>query len=274
MRVSYADYVATVPPPLQILISMLLTAGITVALVWACHGPILKLAQEPKQEEDNPRPKVPASYFLSGRIIQITGIVFVFLFTFTVAQFVVNGRNADSGSQYEVQYFSRAMAAAENLPSDAGRDEVVAALDNYKTTVVDIEWPLMQRADAEGAYTAQQEASTAISDALATAKAAGAVDSLAWDPLMSGVEDMLINATDRLSNVPSSTVTSLVTAVIFLGAVSLALTAVFLPARLGINLVLIGILGATYGFMFYLVAELANPFDGRGGLISMFEWMQ
>lgn len=271
---SYADYVATVPTALQILISMLLTAGISVGLVWACHKPLIKLAQEPKREDDDTSPRIPASYFLSGRIIQVTGIVFVFLFTFTVAQFVVNARNADSGSQFEVQYYARAMAAAQNLPVEAGREAVVTALEDYRATVLDREWPLMQRADAMAAYAAQQEANQVIADALAVSEQSGGVDTLTWDPLSTAVEDMLTSATERLSNIPGRNTASLVLAVMFLGIISLALTAIFLPTRLGINLALIGLLGATYGFMFYLVVELSNPFDGQGGLVSMFEWMQ
>ena len=84
---SYAEFAMTVPPLVQALLSVVLTVGISVVLVWACHRQLLVLSEEPKHNEDDPTPKPPAAYYLSGRIIQVTSLGFVFLFTFTSSSF-------------------------------------------------------------------------------------------------------------------------------------------------------------------------------------------
>lgn len=264
----------TVPSVIQGLISVLLTGGISVLLVWAFHAPLLKLANDPKHEEDDPSPKPPPSYHLSGRIIQVTSLGFVFLFSFTVAQFMLNSRAADKATQLEANYFARSLSFAEQLPANAGRDAMVGALANYKTAVVQQEWPLMQRGDAFGAYTIQEAALRDVSTAVSEASAQGAADSPIWDALTSSIDDMSSNASDRLAGIPGADAVNLIWVVIFLGAVSLAMTSIFQPARMGINLVLIGIMGGAYGVLFFMVVELSNPFQGTGAVTSLMAYMQ
>lgn len=267
MAVDYADYAINAPVLVQLALSMVVTAGISVLLVWACHRQLLRLAQEPKGdgEDDSPRPR-ESYYYLSGRIIQATSVGFVFLFAFTVGQFVLNHQSADSATHLEAQYFSRALASAAQLPVEVGRDDLVAALEEYGRVVVEEEWPLMERGDGRAAYAAQSQAAASVSAALGASLALGASDYAVWDPLPVSVDEMLIAANERLGDVPTGTAVGLVLVVIFLGVVSLAVTAAFQPARLGINLVLIGIMGGTYGLLFYMTVELSNPFQGGGAI--------
>ena len=259
----------TVPPFVQALLSVVLTVGISVVLVWACHRQLLVLSEEPKHSEDDPTPKPPAAYYLSGRIIQVTSLGFVFLFTFTVGQFMLNARSADNATQMEAQYFSRALVSAQELPADMGRDRVVEALSEYRAIVVDQQWPLMERGDSRGAYDVQTKASTIVGAALGEAQDRGAADTPNWDILATSVDEMFTSATDRLGDVPRQHSANLVLTALMLGIVSLAMTAIFQPARLGMNIVLIGIMAAVYGILFYMVVELSNPFQGSGALTPL-----
>jgi hypothetical protein len=264
--VDYADFAMSAPVLVQLAVSIALTAGISVLVVWALHRPLLKMAQEPKRDKEDPSPTPPESYHLSGRIIQVTSVGFVFLFTFTVGQFVLNYRSADTATHLEAQYFSRALASASQLPAGVGRDDLIASLEEYRRVVVDEEWPLMQRGDGFGAYAVQADVSAGVYDAAGAALSLGASDYAVWDPLSTAIDEMLVAANDRLGDVPTRNAVSLVLVVIFLGIVSLAMTAAFQPARLRINLALIAIMGGTYGLLFYMVVELSNPFQGGGGI--------
>lgn len=264
--VDYADFAMSAPVYVQLAVSVALTAGISVLMVWALHRPLLKMAREPERDDDDPSPRPPDAYHLSGRIIQVASVGFVFLFTFTVGQFVLNYRSADAATHLEAQYFSRALASAGQLPVEVGRDDLVAALEEYRRTVVDEEWPLMQRGDGLGAYAMQAEVSARVYNAAGAALSLGASDYAVWDPLSTSIDDMLVAANDRLGDVPTGNAVSLVLVVIFLGVVSLAMTAAFQPARLRINLALIAIMGGTYGLLFFMAVELSNPFQGGGGI--------
>lgn len=266
VRVEYADYALNTPVWVQLLASMAVTAGISMLLVRIFHRQLLELAEEPEGTEGDPSPKPPAAYHLSGRIIQVTSVGFVFLFTFTVAQFVLNYRSADAATHLEAQYFSRALASAQQLPAEFGGDGIVAAMEEYRRAVVEREWPLMERGDGSGAYAAQADASAVLYAAVGESLRLGASELVIWDPLYSSLDEMLISASDRLGDVPNGNAESLVVVVIFLGVVSLGMTAAFQPARRRINLVLIGIMGATYGLLFYMTVELSNPFQGSGGI--------
>jgi hypothetical protein len=266
LAVNYADFAMSAPVAVQLALAVAVTASISVLLVWVFHRQLLELAQEPARDDEDPSPKPPESHYLSGRIIQVTSLGFVFLFTFAVGQFVLNHRSADAATHLEAQYFSRALASASELPAEVGGDGVVAALEEYRTAVVDVEWPLMERGEGPAAFMAQAESSARVSDALGTALMLGAGDSALWETLSSSVDEMFIAGNDRLSDVPTGNAESLVLVVIFLGIVSLAMTAAFQPARLRINLALIAIMGGTYGLLFYFTVELSNPFQGGGAI--------
>lgn len=254
------------PTFVQLLTSVAVTAGISVLLVWVFHRQLIQLAQEPERQEDDPTPKPPASYHLSGRIIQVTSVGFVFLFTFTVSQFVLNYRSADAATHLEAQYFSRALASAQQLPAQFGGEGMVAAIEDYGRIVAEQEWPLMQRAEGTAAYAEQAEASALLYAAIGESLRLGADELAVWDPLYSSIDEMLIAANDRLGDVPNGNAEGLAVVVIFLGVVSLGMTAAFQPARRRSNLVLIAIMGATYGLLFYMTVELSNPFQGAGGI--------
>jgi hypothetical protein len=264
--VSYADYALSVPSPLQVLLSIAVTAGICIGLVWIFHPHLIRIANGPPRDPDDPAAKSPSADSLIDRIIQVATFGFIFLFTFTVGQFMITTRGAESATQGEVQYFARAMASAQELPADAGREPAVAALNRYRTIILEEQWPLLQEGNLEGAYLDQIEAAQVLADGTRRALSAGAADAPSWGVLSSSVNEMLDSAADLLSAVPTRAASTLVLTVILLGTLSLALTAVFLPTRLRLNLLLIGLMGATYGFLFYIVVELSNPFEGTGGI--------
>lgn len=54
---TYAEFAMTVPPFVQALLSVVLTVGISVVLVWACHRQLLVLSEEPKHNEGDPTPE-------------------------------------------------------------------------------------------------------------------------------------------------------------------------------------------------------------------------
>lgn len=262
----YADYAVNTPSLVQLAISIALTAGISMALVGIFHRQLVAMAQEPKRDEDDTSPEPPAAYHLSGRIIQVTSVGFVFLFTFTVGQFVLNYRSADAATHLEAQYFGRALVSAQQFPAEFGREEMVAALEGYRELIVNEQWPLMERGDGSGAYAVQTEATALLYAAVGNSLSLGASEAPTWGSLSASIDSMLLEANDRLGDVPNPNAVRLMIVVIFLGAVSLAITAVFQPARRRMNLVLIGIMGATYGLLFYMTVELSNPFQGAAGI--------
>lgn len=271
--VDYAEYAANAPVGVQVLVSIAITAGVSMLLVGLLHPQLIRLAQEPKSDDED-GPRIPESYYLSGRIIQVTSIAFVFLFSFTVGQFVINARNADEATQLEAMYWSRAMMTAKTVPAAQGGDDIVTALSGYRTALLEEEWPLMARGDQWGAYEIQGQATTAITTATQEAARLGASDLPEWDALTGSVDELLMSGSDRIAYVPSQNAVSLAISVVILGVVSLAMTAIYQPARRRINVVLIGIMGAVYGFMFYMVVEISNPYQGGGAIQSLLAVMQ
>ena len=263
---SYADYARDVPVTVQVILSVVLTAGISVGFVWIFHRRLLLIAQEPQRAPDDPTPKPPTPELLIERIIQVITFGFIFLFTFTMGQFILNARSAEATTQDEIVFYGRAITSAQDLPADAGRDAVLASLERYRVIVTEQQWPQMESGDVEGAYRSQAEAASAVADGIRVAQRAGAAESASWDVLTTAIDGMLTAASDRLSAVPSRSAATLLLTVLILGVLSLAMTAVFLPVRLKLNLVLIGLMGATYGFLFYVVVELSNPFQGNGSI--------
>ena len=267
--VTYADYALSVPTAVQLVISVVVTAGISIALVWLFHGQLIALAQEPAKVGDDPSPLPPEAHHLSGRIIQVTSLGFVFLFGFTVSQFIGGYRDADAATHEEARYYYRAVAAASQLPADAGRDDLVASLENYGSVVANDEWPLMERGDALSAYSLQSDAATDVTAALGRSLSRGADQSPLWSTLTRSVDDMFMSATDRLGAVPSPNAVGLLRVTIFLGIVSLTMTAIFQPTRRRMNLVLIGIMAAVYGVLFFVAVELSNPFQGGSAITPL-----
>lgn len=263
---SYADFALSVPTPLQALLSVVLTAGIAVGLVWVLHPRLVLIARGPERAADDTSPKPPSPDNLIDRILQVVTFGFIFLFTFTMGQFIINARNAEAATQDEIQYYQRSLASAQGLPAGEGRDAMVGALVQYRTVVADVEWPLMEAGDAQGAYRAQAAAASGVAQGVRAAQQAGADSSEAWGVLATSLDDMLNAASDRLAAVPTRSSSTLVLVVLLLGILSLAMTSIFLPVRLGLNLALIGLMGATFGFLFYIVVELSNPFEGNGAV--------
>ena len=52
----YADYALSTPTFVQLIASVVITAGISVLLVWVFHRQLLALAQEPESAEDDSAP--------------------------------------------------------------------------------------------------------------------------------------------------------------------------------------------------------------------------
>lgn len=263
--VSYADFVLTVPAWLRLVLALLLTVGVTVGVVAMLHRRILAFNDEDEGSDEEQSPSVPPMYHLSGRIMSITTMGFVFLLAFALGNLWSNHRAAEQAAQAEVGDLGRIAAAASVLPQ-AQREPIEAAVETYKATVRDVEWPLMQNGDAVGSAQVHAEAAADLIAAAAVAQASGAGDSPAWSPLTSAIDDVLTNGSNRISQVPTGRVLSIVLLVCTLGIANLAMVSAFQPARLRRNLFLIGVMATITAVLMFVLVEASNPYLGDGAI--------
>ena len=261
--VSYPDFVLTVPAWLRLLLAVLVTVGITVGLVALLHRRILELNDESGSDESEPR--APEMYYLSGRILSVTTMAFVFLLAFALGNLWSNHRAAEAATQAEIGDLTRVAAAAAYLPTSQG-GPIATAVENYAASVREVQWPLMQAGDVTGTAAVQTEASAALVEASAAAVAQGAADSPAWSALSSALDDALTNGSNRVAQVPTGRVLSIVLLVCALGIVNLAMIAVFQPARLRYHLFLIGVMATVTATLLFVLIESSNPYLGGGAV--------
>lgn len=214
--------------------------------------------------EDKSHPKPAKSVHLAQRVGQWVGMAFVFLLAFTINNLWTNAQDAQSLTKDEAYAFEAARTAAELLPPDAGRDLTLNALDRYAAEVRAL-WPLLQEADTRGATTAQRQADQRLAVQLDRADTAGAGSHDVWSTVTSNVSDMVNSGVDRLDQVPSPQVPSVIILLFVMGIVTLAITAAYQSAPLGSNLVLTGLMAAVMALLMNFVVEISNPFLGGFG---------
>lgn len=264
-------------------VAVFLTVGITLVMVRLFHQRALdfnaiddidaderksrmraaeKAAEETGEEPPFEPPLPPAMYNLSGRLLGLTATAFVFLLAFTFGNFWQNTKAATAASETEAAYWIQAVLFAEPIPADLGGDQIRQALENYRDSVAQQQWPLMQRGDSEGAYRMQMSDGLTLSKALLSAEQAGAGSTPTWNDLTSVVGDMTEQGRYRIDALPGRAAPGVIAVVFTLGIAVLALTAVFQPSRLGANLGIMGIMAAIVATLLFVVVETSNPYVG------------
>ena len=275
---SVTTFLNDVSPAVRLLLALVVTVGITLLAVWLLHSRCLALAAldvppDDDEAEDGdsaattakaPRP-LPARD-LAGRVLALTGVGFVFLFTFTFANFWNNAQAATTAVQNEEWAYARALASAEALPSSPETAAIVAALHTYANSVQTDEWNLMRNADARGASHVHAKAGDNIATAVLAASNSDAAKSPAWSAMESAISDMISDGSDRIMQLPGPSAPAVIFLIFVLGISNLAITAAFQPTRLQPNLVLMGLMATITGLLLFLVVEASNIYIGGGSL--------
>lgn len=291
--VSFSDFMIDVPGWARLLLAIALTVGITLLVTWRLHDQVIHLDDvnleakekyEAEQEElaaaakeagvpraaDPPRLKKyvgpPETFYLGQLVRGLAMTAFVFLLAFTLGNFWGNTSQARSSTLDETASWTKAMTVARTLPADQGGPAVVAALQEYRSSVEDVEWPLMQHGDADGAFEVQSQAGARVAEAMLAADESGAGKSLAWSELSDSVTDMLSDGTNRIAQVPTSFAPAVIWLIAILALAQLVLAVAFQPARLGPNLLLMGVLATITVLMMFVVVEASNPYVGGGAV--------
>ena len=84
------------------------------------------------------------------------------LLAFTLGNFWGNHNEARSATLDEATMYARAASITETIPADQGGMQMMAALENYRNDISEVQWPLLQRADSAGAYAVQLQATGAM----------------------------------------------------------------------------------------------------------------
>ena len=282
----FEEFMINTHPVVRWLIAVLITAGITLAMVRIFHQRALdfnarddvasdarkarmraaeKEAEKAGEDPPTEPPLPPAMYNLSGRLLALTSTAFVFLLAFTFGNFWQNTKAATSATEAEAAYWVQAVVLAQPIPADQGGDLVRQALNDYRDAVAQTQWPLMQRGDASDTYRAQLEDGIALSKALLAANDAGASASPTWSDLTSTAGDMLEQGRYRIDSLPGQAAPGAILVVFVLGVATLALTAIFQPARLGANLAIMAIMASIVATLLFVVVETSNPYVGSAG---------
>lgn len=259
----------TVPASVRLLLAIVITVGVTLLLVRLTHRRLVELsvkdhdAQVLREErveagETDVPPLPPESFNLANRVLGLTSAGFVFLLAFTLGNFWGTSADARSATQTEVADWARASSLSRSIE---GGEPLTAALEAYRTSVLEVQWPLLQEADGVAASKVQREASERVSDAVFALEPADQ-DAPQWSQITTAVDDMLDQARDRIDAVPNPAAPGVIALIFVLGITNLAMAAVFQPARLGPNLFLMGLMAAITAVMLFVLVEAANPYVG------------
>ncbi len=258
-RVEFWGFLYEVPSAVRFLLCLALTVGISLALLRILYPRQITMSAKGQQAfEENPG--LPRPNDAIGRVTPLTVVAFVFLTGIAVSQFWTNARLATEATSSELTSYSRADAYAAEIPADRGGTQISAALDAYRTSVVDVQWPLLQRAEAQAAYEVQAVAAKEVHDAVAAAAASGAADEGVWDSLVTATDDMLLFGTDRIDSVPQSNAIMLVLLVIMLGITNLVALALASTSYRGLSMLLVGIAAGLVGLLMFVAVEMSNPY--------------
>lgn len=283
----FEDFMIDNPSFLRWLIAVVITVGITVAMVRVFHQRALDFnavddieaearkariraaeaaAEETGEEPPTERPLPPAMYNLSGRLLGLTATAFVFLLAFTFGNFWQNTKAANAATEAEAAAWTQAVLFADPIPADQGGDRIRQALIDYRDSVAQEQWPLLQRGDSEAAYGLQLGDGLMLTKTLLSADQAGASASPTWNDLTSAVSDMTEQGRYRIDALPGRAAPGAISVVFTLGISVLALTAIFQPSRLGANLAIMGIMAAIVATLLFVVVETSNPYVGSAAV--------
>lgn len=252
----------------RLLLAIGITVGLTLLFVSLFYNNILKLNESPpaKANDTDPDP-APSVKDLGGRLIALTTFAFVFLLGFGFSQFWSTAHDARDAVVSETIDFQRSYAAAQQLPQEIGAP-VLLALDNYRSSVVNVEWPLMQGAEENKLADARFETGTKLSSAVYTAMEADKSDPELMSLLSGSVDNLLSDGIDRTKAMPSPMAVSVVTLVFILGIANLMAIAVFQPSRKKANLAIMACMAALTALLLFALVEISNPYTGAGAVTS------
>lgn len=256
--------ISTWPTGLRFLLSIAVTVGITLAFVRVFHSRAVAMGAEPAP----PAPGMPVPGKTTGlaeRVVAVTLFGFVFLTAFTIGQFWSHGQDADEAVRGEAMAFSRAMVLAKNLPEGAARDTVVGAFEEYLDDVIRVQWPLLERGDADAADAEHAKAGEQLFVAL-TGSGIGTANPDLADEIFASAETMVSQGASRISALPGAGANGVTFLIAFLGIVTLALVGAFFTARLPMHLLLMGVAAGVVGILLFMVVETSNPLDGADNI--------
>lgn len=256
---AFWDFLLAVPAPARLALSLAITIGISLLMVGLLYPRLLAIyAGGQKSFETHPGVNRPNDAV--ARFTPFMTIAFLFLAGLTVTQFWSNARIATDATSAEQASYARAVEYAGQIPADQGRDEILAALDAYRVSVTDQQWPLLQHAEASPAYDLQAEAVHAVRTAVTSSADAGAAQARVWDDLTAAVDDMSLAGTDRINSVPQGNTLMLLTLVLLLGVLNLVVLGIASPSTRGLSLLLMGFAGGVAGLIMFVAVELSNPY--------------
>jgi hypothetical protein len=265
--VSFSEFMLDVPPPVRLLLAIAITVAVTVLCVRVFHSEILRLNTAPKKENDDDPDPPPGIKDLSGRLIALATFAFVFLLGFAFGQFWGTAKDGRDAVLSEATHYQRAVGLAEQLPDEQSA-VVVKALDDYRQSVVDVEWPLMVNADSNGLVQARYDSGGALADAILSVLPADASSNPVWTNLESSIDDLLDDAVDRTNAIPSPMAVSIIVLVFVLGLTNLVAIALFQPSTRKANLLVIASMAALTAFLLFVLVEISNPYTGAGAITS------
>lgn len=265
--VSFAEFQDAVPPILRLLLAIAITVGLSILFVHLFHRQLLELNASPKKQNDDDPDPPPGVKDISGRLIALTTFAFVFLLGFGFSQFWGTAKDARDAAFNEAIDYQRTYSAAQQLPPDQGMP-IIAALEDYRDSVVTIEWPLMQDADSNALAAQRFDAGAQLSEAVLAAKTADASPSEILPSLSGAVDDLLGDAIDRTNALPSPTAVALIVLVFVLGIANLIAIVLFQPARKKANVVLVAMMATITAFLLFAIVEISNPYTGAGAITS------
>lgn len=266
-HVSVAEFMNAVPPIVRLVLAIGITAGVAVAFVHVFHEKILAINTPPKKADDSDPDPPPGIKDISGRLIALATFAFVFLLGFGFGQFWGTAKDARDAVINEAIDYQRVVAAAERLPGDQDI-AIMAAIEAYRTSVADIEWPLMVNADTDALAEARFDAAAKLTEAVYSVKNADDSANSVWSRLGDAVDDLLSDGIDRTNALPSPMAASVVGLVFVLGLFNLVAIALFQPAHRKANLVVVAMMAALTGFLFFVLVEISNPYTGAGAVAS------
>lgn len=262
---SFSEFLLNVPPFVRLLLAIAITVTITVVCVHVFHGRILAINTAPKKANDDDPDPPPGVKDLSGRLIALATFAFVFLLGFGFGQFWGTAKDGRDAVLSEATDYQRAVGVAQQLPDDQSA-VVLQALDDYRQSVVDVEWPLMVRADSSGLVQARYDSSAALATAILDTRPSDAGSDPVWNKLESSIDDLLDDAVDRTNALPSPMAVSIILVVFVLGLVNLIAIALFQPATRRANLLVIASMAALTAFLLFALVEISNPYTGAGAI--------
>jgi hypothetical protein len=266
--VSFGEFLNTVPPIVRLLLAIAITAGVSMLCVHLFYSKLLEINTAPKKVNDDDPDPPPGVKDISGRLIALTTFAFVFLLGFGFSQFWSTAKDARDAVLNEATDYQRAVSAAQRLPSDQAQ-VMTAALEKYRASTIQTEWPLMLEADSSALAQARFGNAAQLTETMYAEKDSQDSSSSAWTQMTAAVDDLLSNAIDRSNALPSPLAVSMVLLVFVLGLINLVAIALFQPAHKKANLLVVGMMATLTAFLLFVLVEISNPYTGAGAVTAV-----